>query len=71
MPAIAETIDTVSAVTEGAYKWGFETEIETEFAPKGLSEDIIRLISSRKNEPEWLLAWRLKAYAAWQSKTEP
>ncbi len=71
MSAVAETIETVSAVTEGGYKWGFETEIETELAPKGLSEETIRLISARKNEPEWLLAWRLKAFAAWQSMTEP
>ncbi|MGH7189785.1 MAG: Fe-S cluster assembly protein SufB, partial [Acetobacteraceae bacterium] len=71
MPAVAETIETVSAVTEGGYKWGFETEIETELAPKGLSEETIRLISARKEEPEWLLEWRLKAYAAWQSMTEP
>ncbi|MGH7070299.1 MAG: Fe-S cluster assembly protein SufB [Acetobacteraceae bacterium] len=71
MPAVAETIETVSAVTEGGYKWGFETEIETELAPKGLSEETIRLISARKGEPEWLLEWRLKAYAAWQSMTEP
>ncbi len=71
MPAVAETIETVSAVTEGGYKWGFETEIETELAPKGLSEETIRLISARKEEPEWLLAWRLKAFAAWQTMTEP
>jgi Fe-S cluster assembly protein SufB len=71
MPAVAETIETVSAVTEGGYKWGFETEIETELAPKGLSEETIRLISARKEEPEWLLAWRLKAFAAWQTVTEP
>jgi len=71
MSAVAETIDTVSAVTEGGYKWGFETEIETELAPKGLSEETIRLISARKDEPAWLLAWRLKAFAAWQSMTEP
>ncbi|HUC18860.1 MAG TPA: Fe-S cluster assembly protein SufB [Acetobacteraceae bacterium] len=71
MPAVAETIETVSAVSEGGYKWGFETEIETELAPKGLSEETIRLISARKEEPEWLLAWRLKAFAAWQTMTEP
>ncbi len=47
------------------YKWGFETDIEMDLAPKGLSEDTIRLISARKGEPDWLLAWRLKAYAAW------
>ena len=68
MPAVTETIDTVQSVTEGTYKWGFETEIEMEFAPKGLNEDIVRFISKKKNEPEWLLAWRLKAFAMWQKR---
>jgi Fe-S cluster assembly protein SufB len=71
MPAVAETLDTVKTVTDSGYKWGFITDIEMEFAPKGLNEDIIRLISARKEEPEWLLAWRLKAYAAWLKMTEP
>ncbi|HEY2133126.1 MAG TPA: Fe-S cluster assembly protein SufB [Acetobacteraceae bacterium] len=71
MPAVAETLDTVQSFTESAYKWGFTTDIEMDVAPKGLSEDTIRLISARKNEPEWLLAWRLKAYAAWVQMEEP
>ncbi|CAH2600022.1 Fe-S cluster scaffold complex subunit SufB [Rhodovastum atsumiense] len=71
MPAVAETLDTVQAVTQSGYKWGFSTDIEMELAPKGLNEDIIRLISARKQEPEWLLAWRLKAYAAWLTMEEP
>lgn len=53
------------------YKHGFVTEIESEIAPKGLNEDTIRLISSKKNEPEWLLAFRLKAYNKWLGMTEP
>ena len=53
------------------YKHGFVTDIEADIAPKGLSEDIIRLISSKKNEPEWLLAFRLEAYRKWLSMTEP
>ncbi len=53
------------------YKYGFTTDIETEFFPKGLSEDIIRLISSKKNEPEWMLDYRLKSYRHWLSLTEP
>lgn len=53
------------------YKYGFETKIETESAPKGLNEDTIRFISAKKNEPEWMLEWRLKAYAQWQKMTEP
>jgi Fe-S cluster assembly protein SufB len=71
MPAVTETLDTVQSVTQSGYKWGFETAIEMDLAPKGLNEDIIRLISARKEEPEWLLEWRLKAYAAWLKMTEP
>ncbi len=71
MPAVADTLDTVQSVTQSGYKWGFETDIEMDVAPKGLSDDTVRLISARKQEPEWLLAWRLKALAAWQSMEEP
>ncbi len=71
MAAVAETLDTVQSVTQSGYKWGFSTDIEMDIAPKGLTEDTIRLISARKNEPEWLLEWRLKAFAAWQTMTEP
>ena len=53
------------------YKYGFETDIETDSAPKGLNEDIIRLISEKKGEPEWMLKWRLKAYKHWLTMTEP
>lgn len=53
------------------YKYGFVTEIEADTAPKGLNADIIRLISSKKGEPEWLLEWRLKAFEFWQTMTEP
>ena len=70
MPAV-ETLDTVQSVTNSGYKWGFETDIEMDIAPKGLSEDTIRLISERKQEPEWLLAWRMKAFAAWKTMEEP
>src|SRR5487761_2149880 len=65
------TLDAVQSVTQSGYKWGWETTIEMDLAPKGLSEDTIRLISARKQEPAWLLAWRLKAYAAWQAMEEP
>lgn len=71
MPVVSDTFDTVQAVTQSGYKWGFETSIEMDFAPKGLNEDIIRLISARKEEPEWMLEWRLKAYAAWLKMEEP
>jgi len=71
MSSSTQTLDTVQSLTQSGYKWGWETEIEMDLAPKGLNEDIIRLISSRKQEPEWLLDWRLKAFAAWQPMTEP
>src|SRR6476469_5781284 len=71
MAAVTETLDTLQSVTQSGYKWGFETDIEMDLAPKGLNEDIIRLISERKEEPAWLLAWRLKAFEAWQQMTEP
>src|SRR5437868_1369930 len=53
------------------YKWCFTTDIETDQVAKGLNEDIIRLISSKKNEPEWMLDYRLKAYRHWLTMTEP
>ena len=67
MSATAEILDSV----QSGYKWGFETDIEMDLAPKGLNEDIIRLISSRKDEPLWMLEYRLKAFAAWQQMEEP
>ena len=70
MAAIQETIAAVEEAT-GQYKYGFVTDIETEKAPKGLNEDIIRFISAKKNEPEWMLEWRLKAYAKWLTMESP
>ncbi|MCI4670734.1 MAG: Fe-S cluster assembly protein SufB [Bacteroidia bacterium] len=61
----------IQEFTEKKYEYGWVTEIETDKAPKGLNEDIIRLISSKKNEPEWLLEWRLKAFEIWQKMEEP
>src|SRR4029079_7686393 len=52
------------------YEWGFSSDIEQEFAPKGLSEDTVRFISAKKGEPEWMLDWRLKAYRAWLEMEE-
>jgi len=71
MPAVAETIDTVRDVTEASYKWGFESDIEQDIIPKGLDEDVVRLISAKKAEPAWLLEWRLKAFRAWQAMEAP
>jgi Fe-S cluster assembly protein SufB len=65
-----ETVDTVRSVGE-RYKYGFSTEIETEYAPKGLNEDIVRLISEKNGEPEWLTEWRLSAYRRWVTLEEP
>ena len=67
----AATLETLNAVTETPYKWGFTTDIEMDIAPKGLTEDTIRLISARKEEPAWLLAWRLEAFALWRKLEEP
>lgn len=64
-------LQTIEKVTKSEYKWGFTTEIETEIAPKGLNEDIIRLISTKKNEPEFMLRWRLKAFRHWLTMAEP
>ena len=61
----------IEALVNREYKWGFVTEIEQDIAPPGLNEDTIRLISSKKNEPEWLLEWRLKAYRHWLTIKEP
>ena len=58
-------------VTGKAYEFGFTTDIDSDKAPAGLNENIIRLISSKKNEPEWLLEWRLKAFRTWEDMTEP
>ena len=52
------------------YEWGFTSDVEQEFAPKGLSEDTVRFISNKKSEPEWMLDWRLKAYRAWLEMEE-
>ena len=70
MPATLETKEKVEDLG-GDYKYGFVTDIETDLAPKGLNEDIIRLISSKKEEPEWLLQWRLDAYAKWLKAEDP
>ncbi|WP_370275219.1 Fe-S cluster assembly protein SufB [Salipiger bermudensis] len=65
-----ETVETVQAMG-GKYKYGWETEIEMEYAPMGLDEDIVRLISSKNGEPEWMTEWRLEAYRRWLTKKEP
>ncbi|MEK1874643.1 MAG: Fe-S cluster assembly protein SufB, partial [Rhizobium altiplani] len=71
MPAVQETVDRVRQIDVDQYKYGFETIIEMDKAPKGLSEDIIRFISAKKQEPEWMLEWRLEAYKRWLTLEEP
>jgi len=65
-----ETVDAVAQLS-GTYKHGWNTEIEMDFAPKGLTEDIVRLISERNDEPQWMLDFRLEAFARWQKMEEP
>jgi Fe-S cluster assembly protein SufB len=71
MPAVQETVARVKEIDVDKYKYGFTTEIESIKAPKGLNEDVIRFISAKKGEPDWLLAWRLEAYRRWLTLEEP
>ncbi|MFY9657964.1 MAG: Fe-S cluster assembly protein SufB [Methylocystis sp.] len=71
MAALRETVEVVESIDVDAYKYGFVTDIESEKAPKGLSEEIVRFISAKKNEPEWLTEWRLAAYRRWLTMDEP
>jgi Fe-S cluster assembly protein SufB len=71
MPAVQETVDKVRRIDVDQYKYGFVTDIESEKAPKGLSEDTVRVISAKKSEQEWMLAWRLEAYRRWLTMREP
>ena len=71
MPAVQETIERVRRIDVDQYKYGFVTDIESDKAPKGLSEDTVRFISAKKGEPEWMLDWRLDAYRRWLTMREP
>ena len=71
MAAVQETVDQVKSVDVSEYKWGFSSDIESDKAPKGLNEDIVRFISAKKNEPAWLTEWRLEAYRRWLTMREP
>jgi Fe-S cluster assembly protein SufB len=71
MPAVQETVDRVRLIDVDQYKYGFETLIESDKAPKGLSEDTVRFISAKKDEPAWMLDWRLAAYRHWLTMREP
>ena len=71
MAAVQETIDRVKAIDVDTYKYGFFSDIESEKAPKGLNEDIVRFISAKKNEPAWMTEWRLEAFRRWLTMREP
>src|SRR5215218_1068477 len=71
MAAVQETVDRVRQIDVDQYRYGFETLIESDKAPKGLSEDTVRFISAKKNEPAWMLEWRLEAYRRWLTMSEP
>ena len=71
MPAVKETVEDVKGLESDKYKYGFSTEIEQEFAPKGLDEETIRFISAKKGEPDWMLEYRLNAYQRWLTMEEP
>ncbi|RAI44953.1 Fe-S cluster assembly protein SufB [Rhodoplanes roseus] len=71
MPAVQETVEQVKSIDVDQYKYGFETDIETEKAPKGLSEDTVRFVSAKKDEPAWMLEWRLEAFRRWLTMDEP
>jgi Fe-S cluster assembly protein SufB len=71
MAAVQQTVDTVKTLDVDAYKYGFTTDIESDKAPKGLNEEIVRFISARKREPDWLTQWRLEAYRRWLTMEEP
>src|SRR6201996_4901461 len=66
-----ENLSTIEQTVLSEYKYGFVTDIESEEAPKGLDESTVRFISAKKNEPEWLLEWRLKAFQQWLQMEEP
>ncbi|PNG26501.1 Fe-S cluster assembly protein SufB [Methylocella silvestris] len=71
MAAVQETVDRVKSIDVSEYKYGFFSDIESEKAPKGLNEDIVRFISAKKNEPDWLTQWRLGAFRRWLTMAEP
>ena len=71
MTASIDTLHTVRSLSQEGYKYGFVTDIEADEAPPGLNEDTVRFISAKKDEPEWLLEWRLAAFRAWRKMTQP
>ena len=68
---MSTSTEVIQDLANREYQYGFFTDIEQEAIPRGLSEEIVRLISAKKNEPDWLLEWRLKAYRTWLTMNEP
>jgi Fe-S cluster assembly protein SufB len=68
---MSTSTDTIEDLATREYKYGFVTDVEAEELPPGLNEDIVRRISAKKHEPEWMLDWRLKAFRVWQTMKEP
>ena len=66
-----DELDAIERTVQSDYKYGFVSDFEADEAPKGLNENIIRFISAKKDEPEWMLEWRLKAYRHWLNMKEP
>ncbi len=71
MAAVTQTVEQVASLEGDKYKHGFVTDIAQDFAPKGLNADIVRFISAKKGEPDWMLQWRLEAFERWQAMDEP
>src|SRR5438874_11723708 len=67
---MSTSTETIEQLANREYKYGFYSDVDSETIPKGLNEDVVRLISQKKNEPEWLLEWRLKAYRLWLTMKE-
>ena len=67
----SETLNKLNTYSKNRYKYGFVTEIDDEKPKKGLNEDTIKFISLKKNEPEWMLEWRLKAFSKWKKMKDP
>ncbi|HEY1053720.1 MAG TPA: Fe-S cluster assembly protein SufB, partial [Emticicia sp.] len=68
---MSKDLELLEELTSSEYKYGFYTDIEADEVPAGLDESVVRLISEKKNEPEWMLEWRLNAFRTWQNMTEP
>ena len=68
---MSTSTEVIEQLANTEYKYGFVTDVEQDIAPKGLNEDVVRMISAKKQEPEWLLEWRLKAYRVWLKMSEP